>query len=59
MNFKNKIIWDTSKPDGQLRKPTDNSKLKKYLPNFEFTKIEDGIKETLDWFYNNYSSIRK
>jgi GDP-L-fucose synthase len=59
MGFKNKIIWDASKPDGQLRKPTDNSKLKKYLPNFEFTKIEDGIKETLDWFYDNYNSIRK
>ncbi len=59
MNFKNNIIWDTSKPDGQLRKPTNNSKLKKYLPNFEFTKIEDGIKETLDWFYDNYDKIRK
>jgi GDP-L-fucose synthase len=59
MGFKNKIIWDESKPDGQLRKPSDNSKLLKYLPDYKFTRIEDGLKETIDWFYNNLNKIRK
>ena len=39
------IEFDTSKPNGQLRKDVDNSKLKQHFPNFEFTKFEDGIIE--------------
>ena len=58
-NFKGNVKFDSSKPDGQHRKPTDNSKLKSYLPNFEFTPIEDGIKETINWFINNYEDTRK
>lgn len=59
MNFKGNIIFDSSKPDGQFRKPSDNSKLKSYLPNFEFTPIEVGLKETIEWFEKNYNNIRK
>jgi len=57
--FKGKVIFDDSKPDGQFRKPSDNSKLKSYLPNFEFTSIEEGIKETVYWFQENYDRARK
>jgi len=57
--FKGKVIFDNSKPDGQYRKPSDNSKLKSYLPNFEFTSIEDGLKETVKWFKENYETARK
>lgn len=58
-NFKGKVKFDTSKPDGQFRKPSDNSKLKSYLPDFKFTPIEEGIKETVNWFMNNYENIKK
>lgn len=58
-NFKGKVKFDSSRPDGQHRKPTDNSKLKSYLPDFKFTPIEDGIKETINWFINNYENTRK
>jgi GDP-L-fucose synthase len=57
--FKGKVIFDNSKPDGQFRKPSDNSKLKSYLPNFKFTSIEEGIKETVYWFKENYDRARK
>jgi len=57
--FKGKVIFDNSKPDGQFRKPSDNSKLKSYLPNFKFTSIEEGIKETVCWFKENYDKTRK
>jgi GDP-L-fucose synthase len=59
MNFKGNIIWDRNKPDGQFRRPSDNSKLKSLLPNFEFTPFEVGLKETVEWFENNYENIRK
>ena len=51
--------YDSSKPKGQHRKPSDNSKFKSLVPNFEFTSLETGIKETVDWFENNYESVRK
>jgi GDP-L-fucose synthase len=57
--FKGKVIFDKTKPDGQFRKPSDNSKLKSYLPNFEFTPIEEGLKETINWFIENYENTRK
>jgi GDP-L-fucose synthase len=59
MNFKGEIIFDSSKPDGQFRKPSDNSKIKNYLPNFKFTSIYEGLKETIEYFEKNYTIIRK
>jgi GDP-L-fucose synthase len=59
MNFKGSVIWDESKPDGQFRKPSDNSKIKSYLPNFEFINLYDGLKQTIEYFEKNYSIIRK
>jgi len=58
-NFKGEVIFDSSKPDGQFRKPSDNSKIKNYLPEFKFTPIEEGIKETVKWFIENYEITRK
>jgi GDP-L-fucose synthase len=59
MNFKGEVKWDTDKPDGQFRKPSDNSKIKNYLPDFKFTPLYDGLKETIEWFESNYENIRK
>ncbi len=58
MNFKGEVKWDNNKPDGQFRKPSDNSKIKHYLPNFKFTPIYEGLSETISWFENNYDKIR-
>ena len=59
MNFKGKVVFDSTKPDGQFRKPSDNSKIKNLLPNFKFTSFYDGIKETIEYFEKNYNVIRK
>ncbi len=59
MNYKGNIIWNNTKPDGQFRKPSDNSKIKSYLPNFKFTPLYDGLKYTIDYFEKNYNIIRK
>ena len=59
MNFKGKISFDLTKPDGQLRKPSDNSKLLNYLPDFKFTPLHEGLKETINWFIDNYEKVRK
>ena len=57
--FKGKVVFDKTKPDGQLRKPSDNSRIKELLPDFEYTPFEQGIKETVNWFIENYDEARK
>ncbi|MCX5699131.1 MAG: GDP-L-fucose synthase [Candidatus Omnitrophica bacterium] len=59
MGFKGKVVYDATKPEGQLRKPSDTIKLRKYLPEFKFTPIEKGIEETVKWFVSNYPNVRK
>ena len=59
MNFKGEVKWDDSKPDGQFRKPSDNTKLKTYLPDFKFTPIYEGLSESISYFLNNYEKVRK
>jgi len=54
MKFTGKVRWAATKPDGQYRKPSDNSKLKELLPDFKFTPFEQAIEETIDWFDSNY-----
>lgn len=59
MEFEGKVYFNVNKPNGQYRKPSDNSKLKSYLPNFEFTSLYDGLKITIDYFIKNYKHVRK
>jgi GDP-L-fucose synthase len=59
MNFKGDVIFDKSKPNGQFRKPSDNSKIKSYLPDFKFTPLYEGLKYTIDYFEKNYKFLRK
>ena len=59
MDFRGNIKFMPDKPDGQYRKPADNSKLLSIIPEFEFTPLEEGLKETINWFINNYKNIRK
>ena len=58
-NFKGNIKFDTSKPEGQFRKPSDNSVIKGMFPDFKFTGIEEGLKESVEWFLTNYPNVRK
>jgi GDP-L-fucose synthase len=58
MGFKGRVIFDETKPDGQFRKPSDTTTLKKYLPEFEFTTVDTGIEETVTWFLSNYPNVR-
>ena len=59
MNFIGNVVWDRDKPDGQYRKPSSTAKLESLIPDYEFTSVEDGLKETVEWFHSNYESLRK
>jgi len=59
MGYKKQIIWDTTKPSGQFRKPSDNSKLKSIIGDYNFTPLENGLEETIEFFIKNYDKIKK
>lgn len=54
MNFKGKIIWDTTKPNGQPRRRLDVSKAKREFGFVAKTTFEDGLKKTIEWYIQNY-----
>lgn len=58
-NYKHMIEFDENYSDGQFKKTADNSKLMKLNNDFSFTRIEEGIKITIDWFINHYDECRK
>lgn len=59
LNFKGNLLFDKSRQDGQLRKNTSNKVLKSIIGDFNFTKLSDGISETIKWFEENYYNCRK
>lgn len=59
MKFQNNIVYDKSKPEGQFRKPSDNSYLKSIIGDYKFTTLKDGLEETIEYFIENYNKIRK
>lgn len=56
--FKGKIECNTSYSDGQYKKTTNDEELKKYIKDFEFTSLNEGLKETIEYFKLNYKSLR-
>lgn len=51
--YKKRIIWDTTKPEGYMRKCLDSSKMKSHLGEYQFTALYDGLAKTVAWAYEN------
>jgi GDP-L-fucose synthase len=49
------LIFDETKPRGQFRKPAKSDIPKDY----QYINLEQGITETIEWFINNYKTLRK
>jgi len=54
----NELIWDKTKPNGQLIRTTNNLLLNELLPNFEFTDFDIALQKSIKWFIDNYPNIR-
>lgn len=52
--FEGKIVWDKTKPDGQPRRMLDVSRAKKEFGFVAKTPFEKGLKETIEWYLQNY-----
>ena len=53
------LIFNKNFNDGQYKKTVSNQKLKSFYPEFQFTRLEDGIGKTIEWFVENYEKCRK
>ena len=45
-----RVKWDTTRPNGPFRKPTDNSRFLN-LSNFKYTPFETAIRKTIRWYH--------
>jgi GDP-L-fucose synthase len=53
LNYQGEIIWDTSKPDGQMVKIFDVARMKN-LGLACNTTLKDGLERTIAWFEKHY-----
>lgn len=58
LGFGNNIFFDSTKPNGQMARPTDPRLFEELIPGFKWTKFNHGIAKTLDWFTKNTDNIR-
>lgn len=59
MGFEGEVVFDATKADGQFKKTASNAKLRRLVPDFAFTSLSDGLRESVAWFQANYDSARK
>lgn len=58
VGYTGEIVWDTSKPNGTLRRVLDTSKIK--MLNWKAkTTLDEGLKITINWFMKNRSTYER
>jgi GDP-L-fucose synthase len=57
VGYEGQIKFDLSKPDGTMRKLLDSTRLKK-LGYIAKIKLEDGLKDTYNWYLNNQDKLK-
>ncbi len=55
--FKGRVVWDSSRPDGQPRRMLDTSRAKKEFGFEAKTELEKGLRRTIDWYIANQISM--
>ena len=55
--FEGKIVWDTSKPNGQPRRALDVSRAQEYFGFKAKMTFEEGLRRTITWYKEHESQI--
>ncbi|KAJ7337431.1 hypothetical protein DFH08DRAFT_915828 [Mycena albidolilacea] len=58
VGFEGHYSFDTTKADGQFRKPASNKKLLDRIGGFQFTPFEQALDISVKWFIENYDTAR-
>jgi len=53
LDYKPKVIWDSSKPSGDRKRVMDISRAKALIGWEPQTSLEEGVKQTMSWYKNN------
>jgi len=48
--FQGKLVWDTTKPNGQPRRKLDTSRAKEKFGFVSQVRFEEGLRETIEWY---------
>ena len=51
--FRGKIVWDTTKPNGQPRRQLDTRRAEKYIGFHAKTTLRQGLASTVAWYENS------
>ncbi len=52
VDYSGEISWDTSRPDGQMKKLLDTDKMRSIL-DLDITDIDEGLERTIKWYMNH------
>lgn len=59
LNYKGEVIWDTSMPAGQYKKPSCNKRFMKLgWSESNYTPLKEGLHKTVSWFNSAYPKVR-
>jgi GDP-L-fucose synthase len=59
MNYEEQLQFDTSYQEGQYKKTASNKKLLEAMLNLTFYNFKEKLQSTIEWFINNYETLRK
>jgi len=59
IGFTGRIVWDTSKPNGQPRRCLDVNRAKQFFGFQAKHSLQDGLRKTIQWFRANRNSLRE
>lgn len=57
--YQGRVVWDAAKPDGQLYKGMDTTRMKEWLHYESRTSLRDGIFKTVQWYLANQAAARR
>lgn len=57
--FTGRVVWDTTKPDGQMFKGFDATRMKEILGYECRTTLREGLKKTIDWYRANPAAAER
>lgn len=57
-DYEKNIVYDASCSDGQFKKTANNRFFRSLNPEYKFTNINMGLKNSINWFINNYPNCR-
>lgn len=59
IGYEGKLVYDTSKPNGQPRRALDVSRAREYFGFTAKMSFEEGLKQTIDYYISNRDAILK